>query len=211
MGLTLKDSFNTVFDSQRIFRIILDSMARPGKINCLPQIHLLDGEYNFPFLIARTLLDSEVGFACLDKEETLGQRIRDATGARPVDVSSAEFVFCDGRKRQEDLYRTNPGTLLFPDKGATVVMTVGRLGLQRPEEGVEDLKEVELEGPGICGKKKVWISGIHEYNLKWLLLQNKEYPKGVDAILLDLDGRILCLPRSTKITRRVEGYGLCGG
>lgn len=203
MSLTLKDNFNTVFDSQRIFRIILDSMARPGKINCLPQIHLLDGEYNFPFLIAKTLLDSEVGFACLDKEETLGQRIRDATGARLVDVSSAEFVFCDGRKRQEDLYRTNPGTLLFPDKGATVVMTVGRLGLQRLEEDGEELKEVELEGPGICGKTWVCISGMHEYNLGWLLLQNKEYPKGVDAILLDLDGKILCLPRSIKITRRV--------
>ena len=62
--------FDIVFDSQAIFRTVLDAMARPGTIGLLtaldPRCPLPD--YRPLTAVARTLLDHEVTFAVIPEE-----------------------------------------------------------------------------------------------------------------------------------------------
>jgi len=212
MILQVWEDYNQVFYNQKIFRLLLDCMARPGKINLLPQPQPPgDRDYSFLLHIAGALLDNEVSFACLNGEETgFAAEIVRSTGARPVKVEQADFIFCDGREKQAGLFLANPGTLQFPDTGATVIMTINQLS-DKEFAGCPEFTRVELTGPGVNGKRQVWLAGIHQDNLKWLALQNREYPLGADAVLVDREGRIACVPRSGKLTGEVAANELCCG
>ncbi|MDP2210550.1 MAG: phosphonate C-P lyase system protein PhnH [Candidatus Aquicultor sp.] len=205
MNLSVRGDFDPVFDAQKIFRLILDCMARPGKINYLLGIHVFaEKEDNSFYLIARTLLDNEIYFVCLDDEtDSLTREISLSTGAIQAVVEQADFIFCDGRKEQADLYLAKPGTPDSPDQGATVIMYVDGLLIEKPDVG-EGYATIGLSGPGIDGKKEIWIAGIHHDNLHWLALQNRDYPLGTDTILVDLEGGIMCIPRSSSVTWEVN-------
>ncbi|HZD60043.1 MAG TPA: phosphonate C-P lyase system protein PhnH [Anaerolineae bacterium] len=205
MILPVKEAFDPVFDAQQVFRLLLDCMARPGKINYLPDIKIFVGKgTSFLYLIARTLLDTEVSFAFIDTAKTgLDKEIMRCTGSRLVDVERADFILCDGRIRQSDLYLANIGTLEFPDRAATVVMKVSQLLEQRPQVPWE-LFKVDLTGPGIDGSKSIWLDGIHKDNLDWLSLQNQNYPLGVDTVLVDIEGRVACMPRRSELKWEVD-------
>ena len=83
------------------------------------------------------------------------------------------------------------GTLEYPDSGATVIYLVDKLG--------ETGGEADMHGPGINGTIRPLISGLDQAELGLLRKTNAEFPLGLDALFLDTDGRIMCIPRSTRI------------
>lgn len=109
-------SFDDVHDTQKIFRIMLDSMARPGKINVLPSIYLLRKDENFLYLIAKTLLDIEVTFCFLPQNNFLEYQIKQDTGSSTAPIDKADYIFCDGRKENKNLYLAKQGSLFFLNK-----------------------------------------------------------------------------------------------
>ncbi len=169
-----------------VYRAVLSAMARPGTVQQLPA-----AAAGHPLLhLLGALLDHEALFHVL-LDESLGREIRAATGGQPAPLDRADFViFPDGRSG--GLVRSlKRGSLEFPDEGATALYRVRGL---HPDGGA-----VVLRGPGIRDRASPWIEGLAEDEPALLAEVNREFPLGVDSIFLDPGGRLMCLPRSTRI------------
>lgn len=195
--MMIESSFDKVFDTQRLYRQVLDAMARPGKINSLESLTLTPppGLNQAAAAIALTLLDSETRFyiAAPDSAEYLAIN----TGATSCPPDSAEFVFACGDNVLPQLQEVNRGTLLTPELGATVILQVDRIG--NDGSGTP----LTLTGPGIKDSVQLVINGLQQENLQILAALNREYPLGVDVIYVDAGGNIACIPRSSNV--RWEG------
>jgi alpha-D-ribose 1-methylphosphonate 5-triphosphate synthase subunit PhnH len=81
------------------------------------------------------------------------------------------------------------GTFLDPHRGATVVLEAGRL---------EEAGPLRLEGPGIDGSRTLGV-GMESGWVDERARRNAEYPLGLDLYLVDAAGRLVGLPRTTRI------------
>ncbi len=191
--------FEPVFDSQSTFRVVLDAMARPGKVGLLTATDSrcpLPGSAGLA-AVAQTLLDHEVTFAVmpgLEESETAFTRYLAATtGSRPVSIAEADYVFAGASLAPDVLTTLKRGSLAFPDEGATLLLLVNDI---EDDSGVS----VTMTGPGIPGTKARHLSGLGTETLAERRTANAEIPRGVDLLLVDTHGRVLGLPRTTQIT-----------
>lgn len=197
--MALKETgFDFVFEAQQVFRLVLDSMARPGKVNSLsvPRLAPPGTLPGYAASVAFTLLDGEVTFAALGEEgPSWASYLALNTGAVPTGVEEADFIFAPGGRLNSELAGARRGTLLYPDRSATVVLVVESLAGAGPNG-------VTLSGPGVRGTTLLFIDGIDRANLEILAGANSQYPLGLDTIVVGRDGSLACLPRSTMI--RIE-------
>ncbi|MCQ7009817.1 phosphonate C-P lyase system protein PhnH [Clostridioides difficile] len=63
--------------------------------------------------------------------------------------------------------------------------------------------KLDLSGPGIKSKNSIYINGIREEFIERLSTINKDYPIGIDLILVDKKGEIAFIPRSSKLSWEV--------
>ncbi len=189
--------YDEVFDAQAHYRILLDSMARPGKIGLLshPDLNPPAGLSPAAALLAFTLLNSDVTFYVDGSESAeLENYLSLNTSARRADVSVADFIFMKGENQEDLLAEAKIGNLSYPEESATFIIDVQSI---RETETPESLA-LTLKGPGVETSKTVFISGINRAILQSMLRQNEEFPLGIDMILSDLEGHILCIPRSNQ-------------
>jgi alpha-D-ribose 1-methylphosphonate 5-triphosphate synthase subunit PhnH len=192
--------FDIVFDSQATFRIVLDAMARPGSIGLLTA---LDQRCPLPdyrplTAVARTLLDHEVTFAVvagtsLEEATALSHYLAAATGSRSASPAEADYVITDGPLERGLLTCLKRGTLTFPDESATLIVLIPDFAT------ADDTLTVTLTGPGIPGTLATRLPGFSAENLSERRVANAEVPRGVDLLLVDPTGRVMCLPRTTKV------------
>ena len=189
-------NYDKIFQSQEHFRLIMDSMANPGKLNRLKaDIHGINPLNKSSVLIGFALMNSDVTFFIQDHDEAITKYFIDNTSAKPASVEKADFLYLSGKKESIDaIEMANEGSLEYPEKGAFLVLDVERVSEQRLEESVA----LVLKGPGVNGRKKVFVMGVAPELLQVVSLKNKEYPLGVDTILSDKEGQLLCLPRSNQ-------------
>lgn len=187
--------FDKVFDTQRIYRLTLDAMARPGKVNALPALRLNPpaGLSQAAAAVALTLLDSETGFCVLPSDQAVKDYLMIHTGAAFYPLHSAEFIVISGRESNPQLGEVCCGTLLAPEKGATLIMMVDSLA------GTAGGTKLRLSGPGIKESSLLNISGLDQENLKIIAEMNQEYPLGIDVIYADNSGNVACVPRSSSL------------
>ncbi|MEI9976710.1 MAG: phosphonate C-P lyase system protein PhnH [Ignavibacteriota bacterium] len=118
-------AYDEVFDGQKHFRSILDSMSRPGKINPLDPVKLAPP----PPLNPATVL---AGWALMDRDVTfhtvfdraVNDYLAANTGAAFAPLPEAGFIFAPGTATPEILEFMNCGSLLYPDTGATLVLQI---------------------------------------------------------------------------------------
>jgi alpha-D-ribose 1-methylphosphonate 5-triphosphate synthase subunit PhnH len=163
------------------FEAIMWSIARPGEIRRLAEPGFAP--------IVDALLDLEcVGFA--DDAETA--RLIAETGAEAgTDIGAADHVFiarlADApADTLEAIARLNCGSALYPDEGATLVVSaaIGRG------------HRLRLTGPGIDGAREIALALPPAF---WALREQLcSYPRGFDLFAVDgLD--IVGIPRSTTV------------
>lgn len=201
LDLDMETSFD-VFSSQSIYRLLLNSMARPGKICHLPPLGLEppEGLSSYAASLALTLLDGETVFSVLPDNQAWRDYIRLNTGSRTADnLTLAQFIIMSGREDRPDIVEINRGSLLFPERGATVIFMVDSIS----DQGAAGLR-VSLRGPGIPGIRELNLEGLHPANLERVIELNREYPLGVDVILCDQKGSLASIPRSGSISREVN-------
>lgn len=199
--------FDPVFDSQATFRVVLAAMARPGRIGRLPA---LDRRGPLPggggvAAVGLTLLDHEVGFAVVAPTdaaagERLASHLAGATGGRIVPPEAADYAVVIGAPSVGLAGSLRRGSAAFPDESATLVGLVPSLGAA--DDGNEEGAVVALSGPGVTLGTTLRIGGWGQDDLAAVAAANAEPPLGIDLILIDPDGRIACLPRSTRLTVR---------
>jgi alpha-D-ribose 1-methylphosphonate 5-triphosphate synthase subunit PhnH len=206
--------------SATTFRCLLDSMARPGKINQLEYPHFL-GEAPGYHVQARatdmsinlyalgtmlTLLDREVTFAVaadghwLSHTSPLVQWLTLRSGSAPTSPESTVFAFfCQGRNNGL-ITQLSRGTPLEPESSATAFYCVERL--VEKAEGLEENRDwstLELTGPGIERMHRVSVTGLDRSEIQLINLTHQGYPLGIDVYLIDSLGRCIGLPRTTSI------------
>lgn len=185
---------DTIIHDHATFRVLLRAMSRPGSVCQLPRQQEAPGQRGLLAGILRCLMDNEVTYYVADDApDGLSLEIFRFTGSNRADIDTADFlIFPDGTSGG-GLSGARRGTLEYPDKGATAVYLVEQLG--------ETGSETELHGPGINGTVRPLIGGLDKAELGLLREANAEFPLGLDAMFLDTDGRIMCIPRSTRIGR----------
>jgi alpha-D-ribose 1-methylphosphonate 5-triphosphate synthase subunit PhnH len=186
--------YDDVFDAQEHYRLLLDSMARPGKINVLPEMELTTprGIHTAGALVGFALLNADVTYYVEGPASfEVGRYLLVNTSARPAAPGEADYIFVDGSTPPELLLSLKPGTLPYPEDSATVVASVDGLG----GEGLVLL----LSGPGVLGERKLCVAGLDRAFFGELAAINNEFPLGIDVILTDGERRVACIPRSTKI------------
>ena len=189
--------YDEVFDAQEHFRLILDSMARPGKINVIPMQEIDEPITinNASALIAFALLNTDVTFCTINDNEA-AEFIALHTSAKIADIHTANFVFIDGLQGSEFISALKTGTLPYPEDSATIIADVTRISEAKMSNSIA----ITLKGPGISGTETVYVSGLNTGLLDELKQQNLEFPLGIDLILTDSDNHMICIPRSNDFS-----------
>lgn len=208
MNRAIEDDAPLAFYTQKVFRSILDSMARPGKINSLQPFPLpcaVRGKTSAASIlgIICTLLDIEVSFWIVAPglKGLIGD-IEFYTNARLVSLTEADYIVMSARDDPRILLEAKRGSLNYPDDSATIILEVDGIS-DVPFQGGATALSLMLEGPGILQRKAFFVDGITESFIRTLETINAEFPLGLDLILVSRH-RIACIPRSTTIKLKDE-------
>ncbi|WP_121614451.1 phosphonate C-P lyase system protein PhnH [Mesobacillus foraminis] len=190
---------DVVHDLQSVYRKVVNATSRPGTISDLSHEALSVEKVPVQcaasiWVLALTLLDQEVTFKVYSTQaEKASRAINQLTYAKPVEVNEADFIFvlpdAEEGSLEEAIESGKHGTLMNPHNSATIIVEA-----ENVNEGVELL----LTGPGIqtSTSVKVCLTGdwIASRNQK-----NREYPLGIDLMIIDKEHQLLSLPRTTQI------------
>ncbi|WP_338787548.1 phosphonate C-P lyase system protein PhnH [Metabacillus sp. FJAT-53654] len=197
--------FDMVHGTQRIFRKLLDCMAKPGEIDSISEeIAPIEAMEGFPCSlqgIAFTLIDREVQFHVLaNHSETIKRALEWKTYSKFSSILAADYIFINHPENVENIsevmQQIKKGTLSDPHDSATVVLCVE--GLTSTNMPSSSLK-LTMKGPGIAANKTVYISGLSS---KWIEERNiatNEFPLGTDLIITTNEGDIMAVPRTTLL------------
>jgi alpha-D-ribose 1-methylphosphonate 5-triphosphate synthase subunit PhnH len=179
-------------NSARIFRVILDAMARPGAVLKLVE----NSDASSPLFsntnaVIRTLSDfqSPLWLSPTLNIETIIRQIKFQTGA-PVVTRPAESVFAilTAQEASGEVEKFNVGTDEYPDRSTTLLIQV---------DGFNNT-DVELAGPGLKVPVGFGVSNLSKTFWTEMMVNHTLYPLGVDVIFISPES-IACCPRSTSI------------
>ncbi|MCM3673779.1 phosphonate C-P lyase system protein PhnH [Peribacillus simplex] len=191
-------NLDVVHDIQTVYRKLVTATSRPGTLVVLErEAKTLDVQmecFSSTILLARTVLDPEVTFKVIAKEEeAVSRMINQLTYSKPVDLQEADFIFIllDAFEEQmkEALNKAKVGNLLNPHESAMIILEV-------PDVSKGD--SMILSGPGIQQESFISLP----YVSAWLGARNEkniEFPLGIDMYFVDQHDRLIALPRTTKI------------
>jgi len=190
--LSKKHNFDGVFDSQKVFRLILEVMSNPARIvNIKKYADKLFGENPVFLAVAMTLSDNEVSFNTCENN-SLAENISSLTLAKKEKIENADFIFvCDLSRMKNVIENAKCGTLSDPHKSATIII--------RNDENPSC--SLTLSGPGIDGKITVNVTQTAADAIALRDAQNYEYPQGIDFIFISGDGEMFAIPRLVKIEK----------
>ena len=195
--------------AQRAFRSVLDAFARPGTVQ---SIELAPGNPARPAALdaaleaaTRLFVDQAVTFCVADSEtDATTAYLTSETHARRAPLRDADFVVvparADAQTAREAVAEACRGTLTSPEKGATVLLGCARLA-EVPEDGQvaePAVHVVALRGPGVERENRFAVD-----RADWLRARDArgdEFPCGIEIVLVDPDGRVVAVPRSSRAT-----------
>lgn len=181
-------TFDEVYDSQSIFRLILTAMSNPTKtVNIKEFSNKLFGKTPEFLAVAIALLDNEVSFNTCENEE-LSHEIVLLTLSKIEKLESADYIFVsDILMLQKAIENSKCGTLRDPHKSATVIVRINN-----KKDAL-----ITLYGAGIDKKAELHTSPAVREALDIRDNQFYEYPQGVDLIFVSDNGDLFAIPRLT--------------
>lgn len=184
---------------QHAFRTTMDALAHPGRVNVLPLAGGdstptgLDGALD---TLVRMFVDQAVTFAYLG-DAVRERAIASETRSRAAGAAQAAFVVVPcGSTDPTVAYaveKATPGTLISPDKGATVL--IGCDGLS--SDPCDGMFGFAVSGPGVAGEACFYASTDVWQRVRET--RGDEYPCGIEIMLVDGAGRIVAIPRSSQV------------
>ena len=187
----VEQAFQTpVFDAQRLFRKVLTALSEPGRIlsiesGCVPP-NPLDP---LAAAIVLTLCDNDTPLWLAPNLAPSASFIRFHTGA-PIVTKPADATFAvAGVAQRPPLAALNPGTPEYPDRAATLILTV---------EALDGSVGWSLSGPGIARSRTFLPRGIdNDFAGEWRS-NRAGFPLGID-VLFAARSQVAGLPRSTTL------------
>lgn len=184
-----------VFDGQRVFRAVMDALARPGRIvsldvECAPPAPLPPGLAAVALALADA--DAPLWLDASLASDDVAAYLRFHTGARIVaEAAGAAFALIGdpaGCPAPEAFEAGDPD---YPDRSTTLVIALDR---------IEPEGDFVLAGPGIAGRGSL---GLHPPVRGLLALMRANaagFPLGLDCLFV-APGALTALPRSTRLVR----------
>ncbi|MDP1731960.1 MAG: phosphonate C-P lyase system protein PhnH [Devosia sp.] len=183
-----------VVSAQRVFRALMDAMARPGA----PREIVTDTEPPAPLTrelaaVALTLADHDTPVWLapqLAASAAVVAWLRFHTGAPIVaDPATADFALAADLSALPPFHRLAQGTDEYPDRSTTLVLAL---------PGLMDGAALRVTGPGIKGEAMIAPLGLSgDFIAQWA--ENRtHFPRGIDLMLV-ADGQVIGLPRTTRI------------
>lgn len=182
-----------VFDSQSIFRTVLEALSRPGRISRMP-VYLAapDGLAAASAGICLCLLDRDTTL-WLDaplRTPAIESFLRFHTGCTIAeDPKSAGFAVLATVPDMVGIAAFNAGDAEYPDRSTTIIV-------QAP--GLRDDTGVRLTGPGIEREHRLDVTGAAPAFWDAVVINNALFPLGVDFLFVAGD-RLAGLPRSILV------------
>ncbi len=186
--------FDFTFDTQKVFRNLMEAMARP-----LTQYSISESANRFQdknkaiLALGCTLLDNEVSFY-VEMDSVLQSTLSDYTMAKTSGIEEADYIITSSHLNYATinilLENAKQGTLADPQTSATFIIFCDTLN--------GDVT-FTLEGPGVNGIEKVKTTEYIAEILKLHSGQDYEYPCGIDLIFVSNDADIMAFPRLCKI------------
>jgi alpha-D-ribose 1-methylphosphonate 5-triphosphate synthase subunit PhnH len=192
-------------DSQATFRVLLDALSRPGTVHRLPE-GIVDVDVPAAVLVPLALADLEVDLAVLEPAGAdWAAALAEATGARPAAPERADLVLALRPPRPDEIRGLRRGTPDRPDLACRLVLACDRIDTESAD-GTGSAAHLVLSGPGVDGHAALAVSGVPLETLEALVAVNRRFPLGVDTYVVETEGRIAGLPRSTAV-RITSGAG----
>lgn len=188
-ALSKKHRFDEVFDSQRIYRLVLTAMSNPGRtVRIGPYADKLFGTFPCMLALAFTLLDNEVSFAVCGSDVLAGD-IACLTGTPQAAPDCADYLFVtDPSLLEAAVHSAKCGTLRDPHRSATLVVNAAGPAVC----------PLVLSGPGIAGTASLCVPVPVRSALELRDARQFEYPQGIDFLFPAEDGALIAVPRLVR-------------
>ena len=180
--------------SQAVFRVLLASLARPGRVFELPEVGVTAEAGPGIVPLALAVIGSKVAVA---GSPSWQERICRATGAQPVGLEEADLAAIYGMAEAQAVSRLRRGSAAAPEDGAKVGVACRALATSGP--GGPGLTTIELSGPGVPGRTRLGVDGLDPEVFGALRDANAMFPAGIDVWLVDERGQVAGLPRSARL------------
>ncbi len=182
-----------VFDSQSIFRTVLDALSRPGRIGLMPiDLAVPDGLATASAGICLCLLDRDTTL-WLDaplRTVAIESFLRFHTGCTITeDPKTAGFAILSALPDMAGIAAFNAGDAEYPDRSTTLIVQ---------SAGLQDGTGARLTGPGIEHEHRLDVTGATPGLWDAVRTSNAQFPLGVDFLFVAGD-RLAGLPRSVRV------------
>jgi alpha-D-ribose 1-methylphosphonate 5-triphosphate synthase subunit PhnH len=186
---------DAVLGAQKVFRAVMDALARPGVVQALTGLPAAPAPLSpaaGAIALALTDYDTPVWLdPPLVAATEVATWLRFHTGAPVVsDPARAAFAFVADPAHVRPFDAFALGTPEYPDRSTTIVLQVGRFA------GGPSLL---LSGPGIAGSRQFSASPLPGDFAGRLAANRSLFPRGIDLLLVTAD-QVAALPRSVKIS-----------
>lgn len=188
-----------VIGAQRVFRVVLDAMARPGRPGTIAE----DLDPPPPLSVGAAALclaladhDTPVWIAPKIRNPATAAFLRFHCGCPIVEApAEASFAIADGAGVPA-LDEFGIGDDAWPETSTTLILQVDGLA--------EDATGLQLSGPGIETTHAMAVEGLRTgFWGEWA--ENRAlFPRGIDLVLV-AGSRIVAVPRTTAVSTRTEG------
>lgn len=180
--------------SQAVFRLVMEAMARPGTMADLPvEFDPPQGLAPAAAAVALTLFDFETP-VWIDPslaETEAATWLRFHCGCPLTDqADKAAFAVVTDRVKAPPLAAFDQGDAKYPDRSTTLVLQVAALSGGDP---------VVLSGPGVKGQIEIAPAGLPEGFWDQIQTNNAQFQFGVDVLLV-AGASLIALPRSSRVT-----------
>ena len=185
-----------VFDSQRVFRSVLDAMAHPGRVLEIDTDVEPTGLLQ-PAAAAACLTLADIDTPVWIQPGSPGAEY--ATTARflgfhcncPItnDPAAAAFAVIHSPLRMPALCGFRLGEADYPDRSTTLLIQV---------TGFDAPASVTLSGPGILDSRSLAVAGLSSGFWNEWRDNGALFPRGVDVLFMS-GCRIAALPRTTRV------------
>lgn len=199
--------------SQRVFRVLLDALCRPGRVMRLTTSSARADEPPSALLVPMALAGVEVALAVLAPPESpaWATSVAAATGASVVALERAGIVVGLRAPTPEEVRSLRRGSDESPELGARLVLACAGLDDGSVDMGSDRRVVLDIAGPGVAGRARLGVEGLPVELFEALILVNREFPLGVDTFLVasrQPDGSALVagLPRSSRV--RIDQGGM---
>jgi alpha-D-ribose 1-methylphosphonate 5-triphosphate synthase subunit PhnH len=199
--------FDYVYDSQKVFKSLMETFTFPGKVVRLPLIPLSSPQPELGYVMEAllTLLDLEVSFCVCgskpEETEAVRQYIHINTGSIEKVITEADYILFLDSQSQGRLNQAKSGSLESPNKAATAFYLVKDIS-----EGTTPIRNagvsVSVTGPGIRDSRDITLEGVEPSEVDSWIENRSEYPLGVDIYFISPKGYLCGLPRSVRISKK---------